>query len=260
MKVDNKTFYNRLYHDKQGKYSFEVRSKTDAFKFLARKKKIDFNNKIVLDIGFGSGNILEVLKKGGAICHGVEISQTAIDRLKGQGYCLKHTGGETLPYNNEYFDMIVCSHILEHIKNEKKILNEIKRILKPNGLLILGVPTGKTGYNPLHFRNYSLKDIKRLSEKLDSVCIFYHNFGSSIFRFFYKINNSIIKLLASSGCPRKSFSNDTNNNTGNNYNNIFRRFYHKIIVNILLILYMIDLHFINCDGIEIWCIFQRNRD
>ena len=43
-------------------------------------------------------------------------------------------------YKNNQFDLIICNHVLEHIKEIDLAVKELKRILKPNGLMILNVP------------------------------------------------------------------------------------------------------------------------
>lgn len=45
-----------------------------------------------------------------------------------------------LSFNDNSFDFIYASHVLEHIKEDKKALSEIRRVLKPNGIAILPVP------------------------------------------------------------------------------------------------------------------------
>lgn len=45
-----------------------------------------------------------------------------------------------IPFNRNYFDIIICNHVLEHITDEKKALSEIFRVLKPGGWAILQVP------------------------------------------------------------------------------------------------------------------------
>ena len=42
--------------------------------------------------------------------------------------------------DDEKYDLLICSHVLEHVKDDKKALEELYRILKPNGLGILLVP------------------------------------------------------------------------------------------------------------------------
>lgn len=44
------------------------------------------------------------------------------------------------PFNNATFDIVLCSHVLEHIEQYHKALAEIMRVLKPGGLLVVGVP------------------------------------------------------------------------------------------------------------------------
>lgn len=45
-----------------------------------------------------------------------------------------------LPFENESFDVIICNHVLEHIPNDTKAMQELYRILSPGGMAILQVP------------------------------------------------------------------------------------------------------------------------
>jgi predicted SAM-dependent methyltransferase len=46
-------------------------------------------------------------------------------------------------FKNNYFDLIVCSHVLEHVPNDKQAMKELYRVLKPNGVAILQVPISR---------------------------------------------------------------------------------------------------------------------
>lgn len=46
-----------------------------------------------------------------------------------------------LPFPAQSFDLVIASHVLEHIKDDAKALSEIRRILKPGGIAVLPVPT-----------------------------------------------------------------------------------------------------------------------
>jgi SAM-dependent methyltransferase/DNA-directed RNA polymerase subunit RPC12/RpoP len=44
---------------------------------------------------------------------------------------------ETIPYSNDYFDFIICSHVLGHVTHEQKAIEEIYRVLKPDGKALI---------------------------------------------------------------------------------------------------------------------------
>ncbi len=58
----------------------------------------------------------------------------------------------SLQFESESFDVVICNHVLEHVHDDQKALEEIHRILKPNGWAILQVPIsdklGETEYDP----------------------------------------------------------------------------------------------------------------
>ena len=54
---------------------------------------------------------------------------------------MKQGFAEDLPYANESFDVVYSSHVLEHVNSESKSLKEMKRVLKDDGILIIGMPT-----------------------------------------------------------------------------------------------------------------------
>lgn len=49
-----------------------------------------------------------------------------------------------LPYTDNFFDVILCNHVLEHIPNDKKAMKEMKRVLKDGGIGFIQVPLDKT--------------------------------------------------------------------------------------------------------------------
>ena len=113
-------------------------------------------------------------------------------------------GDESLPYEDEYFDLVIFTEILEHL-HESPIekLNDIKRIIKPNGYLLLTTPNVmnlenkvkfffniniyqdiyRYCYNPrysLHYREYTKKDLTKLLKeflKFDKLKFQYFNYA-----------------------------------------------------------------------------------
>lgn len=103
-------------------------------------------NKSVLDIGCGIGNYLEELNKRGHKINGVDIAenmlQTSKERLKKyyEFPPLCRTDIENLPFSENHFDVVFCVGVLEYLKSDAKSIEEISRVLKPNGLLFLTLP------------------------------------------------------------------------------------------------------------------------
>tara|TARA_S200000501_G_C20830600_1_gene747038 strand:+ start:340 stop:1116 length:777 start_codon:yes stop_codon:yes gene_type:complete len=64
-----------------------------------------------------------------------------------------------IPFENNYFDIILCNHVLEHVDNDILVLEEIKRVLKKNGFGILTVPF----YKPIPKTTF--EDKKIISQK-----------------------------------------------------------------------------------------------
>ncbi len=48
-----------------------------------------------------------------------------------------------IAFRDDYFDVILCSHVLEHIPDDRKAMSELFRVLKPGGWAILQVPLGR---------------------------------------------------------------------------------------------------------------------
>lgn len=57
-----------------------------------------------------------------------------------RGFYLQQADASCLPFADAGFDRIICSEVLEHLPNYHAVLKEIRRVLKPNGLLAISVP------------------------------------------------------------------------------------------------------------------------
>ncbi len=100
----------------------------------------------VLDIGCSEGFNLKYCRVNGTKTehYGVDVLEDRLAKSLEAGYqsVLKHDIRILpLPYEAGFFDVAVCSHILEHLEFPERLLGELKRVLKPDGLLIIGFPT-----------------------------------------------------------------------------------------------------------------------
>ncbi|MGD9730928.1 MAG: class I SAM-dependent methyltransferase [Desulfamplus sp.] len=112
----------------------------------------------VLDIGCGEGRhtakaweFPEVFCIGADMSHKdllvsqqkLKLHQEFLPALKlenGSEWALSAADITFLPFGDSSFDIIICSEVMEHIHEEAKALEELKRILKPGGQLVLTVP------------------------------------------------------------------------------------------------------------------------
>ena len=74
--------------------------------------------------------------------------------------------GKTIPFNNEHFDSIFSSEVLEHVFNPDEILKELNRVLKKEGTILLTCPFAICEHEvPNDFARYSSYGLKALFEK-----------------------------------------------------------------------------------------------
>jgi 2-polyprenyl-3-methyl-5-hydroxy-6-metoxy-1,4-benzoquinol methylase len=93
----------------------------------------------VADIGCGEGYILSKINSPEIV--GVDISDTALEMAsKITNAKLVRANAESLPFSDSYFDAALCSEILEHTQNPRKVVLELSRIVKPGGKIIISVP------------------------------------------------------------------------------------------------------------------------
>lgn len=95
----------------------------------------------VLEVGCGAGHILEQIKDG--MLFGIDISEIQIQRSMkrlGERVELKKAPGEKIPYEDRFFDKVLCSEVIEHVLEPAEVLKEISRVLKDDGILSLTIP------------------------------------------------------------------------------------------------------------------------
>ncbi len=125
------------------------------------------NRQSALEIGCGMGANLQVLKESFKSVQGIEDYLPAVKYCQSQKFNVKKGSAERLPFKANTFDFILCADVLEHLKDDKKAVEEIKRVLKPRGELLLTVPAHKYLWTvndemSKHERRYEKKQIREL--------------------------------------------------------------------------------------------------
>jgi SAM-dependent methyltransferase len=103
----------------------------------------------MLDIGFGHGYLMQMARAYGFEVYGFDASQAHVDQMQpllGARVAQGVLGRSSIPWDS--FDVVVMSHILEHMPFPRLSLEEVSRILNPGGFLFIAVPD----IDSIHFK------------------------------------------------------------------------------------------------------------
>jgi ubiquinone/menaquinone biosynthesis C-methylase UbiE len=107
----------------------------------------------ILDIGCGDGAITMMFKEklGAKMVAGVDIAKDAITEAIGKGIDghVVNLDSDKLPFDENSLDFIYCGEVIEHLFDPDNMLDEVFRVLKPNGLLLLTTPNIASWYDRL---------------------------------------------------------------------------------------------------------------
>ncbi len=95
-----------------------------------------------VDVGCSAGFIADELALAGATTSGVDIDEPGLARARerfGDRVDFRVARGEDLPFDDDSVDVVVLNHIYEHVVDPEAVVADIHRVLRPGGLLYLGV-------------------------------------------------------------------------------------------------------------------------
>jgi ubiquinone/menaquinone biosynthesis C-methylase UbiE len=96
-----------------------------------------------LDLGCGSGEFTAVMAEAGAEPVGVDVAEAALERARERHphLDLRLTAiGGPLPFDDNAFDLVWSSEVIEHVADTARWLSEVRRVLAPGGRLLLTTP------------------------------------------------------------------------------------------------------------------------
>lgn len=94
----------------------------------------------VLDIGTAGGAFLDAAKQYGYDAYGMEPSADLVARGKARGLQIEQGTIESHSFSQASFDMVCLWDVIEHLPNPKLALAEARKLLKPNGILLINFP------------------------------------------------------------------------------------------------------------------------
>jgi SAM-dependent methyltransferase len=120
----------------------------------------------VLDAACGSGfGTLMLAEAGARTVTGVDLDplavETATERV-GDAAEIRHADVRSLPFADDSFDLVVCFETIEHLPNPDRALDELRRVLRADGLLLVSSPNRGVypSGNPFHLHEYTPDELE----------------------------------------------------------------------------------------------------
>jgi 2-polyprenyl-3-methyl-5-hydroxy-6-metoxy-1,4-benzoquinol methylase len=219
-----KKYYLYFSAQKQKKFSITLRENL----FMGELEKLSLNNKNTLEIGCNDGYLLNLLKNKKYKVTGVEPGSSAITAKKsGIKVYKEYFSSNLFKIRKENFDIIICRHLLEHIKNCDNFILNLKKILSNDGVIALELPNveyyvkknSSETFFLQHYHYFSTHSVKRLFSQNGMKVVKIVNFSGDMI-VFAKRKTTKVKNLAPSLWIKKAKKfykniNDKNKNIKN---------------------------------------------
>lgn len=137
--TDAELSYEDYYHEGNLSPPQVVSDRLDAI--FAEFHRYRSSNRL-LDVGFGDSTGLMAARRAGWDAEGVEVSDSAIEPARARGFRVFHGVVEDAGYQDDRFDVVVLSEVLEHVDDPRHLLQSIRRVLRQGGLLWTTTPNG----------------------------------------------------------------------------------------------------------------------
>ncbi len=121
----------------------------------------------ILDVGCGAGILMSELERYGDV-YGIDVSPLAVEYCKKRGLVNVSVDDlAKLSFTDAHFDVVIALDVLEHIEKDADAIAEIKRVLKPDGTVVIFVPAfmglwGEADEMGRHFRRYRKPQLLKL--------------------------------------------------------------------------------------------------
>jgi SAM-dependent methyltransferase len=144
----------------------------------------------LLDVGCGTKPYRKMFNVDAYI--GLDI-ETEDSRKRGDAEYLYD--GTSFPFAGSSFDSLLCNQVLEHVFNPDEFLDEINRVLKPGGKLLLTVPfVWDEHEQPYDYARYSSFGLRALLEKHGFTILQHQKLGADATTLFQLVNAYLFKI------------------------------------------------------------------
>jgi SAM-dependent methyltransferase len=145
-------------------------------------REVTGNNRRVLDVGCGAGNMIHHLSRYGTVS-GIDNNPVPLEIAHQRGYDARLADAEDMPFEDESFHLVTALDVIEHCADDLQILRECHRVCTDGGWIAITVPAFQWLWSNNdvindHKRRYSRSDLHaRVTEAGFSVSrLTYNNF------------------------------------------------------------------------------------
>ena len=161
--VKSRRWLRRLWHGYCGQYLGEVLGKVKGR---------------ALDVGCGTGGLLDELRQAGCEASGVELNADSVRTCHEKGLDVRCGDLLDMDFSDNFFDSVILWHSLEHLPSPRQAIAKIRRILKPGGRVFIYSPNADSYLSryfaedwwawqvPFHFYHFTVSTIRRLCSDL----------------------------------------------------------------------------------------------
>lgn len=224
---DYKILYNNNYYISSSKQWETIRTRVIPNNILKTIQKHLPNNEIhMLDIGAGEGFLCVAAKQIGWHVEAIESNEELKTNLEKRGIITYLGNLDDIRFNNKY-DVITMCEVLEHIYEYDKWINIMHRILKPRGILYVGLPNEDSLYNSYLKYAAIIKNIPWSRMAVFNVPYHLVGFNKHNLEYLLKKNGFTKIYIRVHAGPEKLMKSINNNK---NYRNYVMRFIHYCIL------------------------------
>jgi len=196
--------YNSEYFASQTEWLYNQRKKELLGRFIKAEQLLNKKENInFLDVGCGEGNALAEAAKRNWNATGIDITDNRNENAKTENINFKT--GSLLEQNfpADTFDFIYLDSVLEHTLQPLEYLTEIKRILKKNGIVYVGVPNEDCLFNTIRKMVFTLTGKGNISVKMKPFDNPYHVVGFNKSSLQFAVNKAGLTLAELQNVGRK---------------------------------------------------------
>lgn len=145
-------------------------AKRKFLSLILDKYSLSVNGLKVLDVGCGTGAVMQFLIKKKFEAYGIDPSEEALKYCALKGLSVKKSSAEKIDFPENSFDIVLALDVLEHLDNPELAVEEIRRVLTKNGVFIMTVPAHQWLWSyhddSLHHKKrYNKQDVINLLDK-----------------------------------------------------------------------------------------------